>query len=289
MPAGVSLVDLGEHRLKDLDRPEVLRQLVVDDLPATFPPLRTLDVPTNLPTQLTTFLGREAEIDEVLRLVDEGRSDLTGPGGTGKRGSPSGRRGPRPPPTGSGSWPSARPPSLSSSRRPSPRSSACPIAADAIPSPASSTSRRSPDAAILDNFEQVLAAPDSSARPSAPGMTLRSLSPVVRAPPLRGARVPGPALDLPGHLPALAALPARPSRRSWSGRGRCAQVLRHGENAWLSPDLLPPRRPAGHRARGGSHRLLTPQAILARFGELSLLAGGRATRHLPSVRSGAIA
>ena len=39
--------------------------LVIEGLPADFPPLRTLDaVPNNLPTQLTTFLGRERELAE---------------------------------------------------------------------------------------------------------------------------------------------------------------------------------------------------------------------------------
>src|SRR5439155_15187821 len=43
LPAGVSLRDLGEHRLKDLQRPERLYQLVIPDLPSDFPPLRSLD------------------------------------------------------------------------------------------------------------------------------------------------------------------------------------------------------------------------------------------------------
>ncbi|MGP1674178.1 MAG: adenylate/guanylate cyclase domain-containing protein, partial [Candidatus Limnocylindrales bacterium] len=59
LPGGVALRDLGEHRLKDLRAPERLAQLVIDDLSADFPPLRSLDArPNNLPTQLTTFVGR---------------------------------------------------------------------------------------------------------------------------------------------------------------------------------------------------------------------------------------
>ena len=59
------LRDLGEHRLKDLRAPERLAQLVIDGLPADFPPPRSLDArPNNLPTQLTTFVGRERELAE---------------------------------------------------------------------------------------------------------------------------------------------------------------------------------------------------------------------------------
>src|SRR5215213_781485 len=53
LPAGVSLLDLGEHRLKDLAEPQHLFQVVAEGLPSTFPPLRTLDDrPTNLPRRL---------------------------------------------------------------------------------------------------------------------------------------------------------------------------------------------------------------------------------------------
>jgi predicted ATPase/class 3 adenylate cyclase len=83
---GVTLRDLGEFRLKDLSRPEQLAMLVIDGLPAEFPAPRTLDaVPNNLPTQLTTFLGRHRELAEATALLDQARLlTLTGPGGTGK-------------------------------------------------------------------------------------------------------------------------------------------------------------------------------------------------------------
>ena len=86
LPAGVSLVDLGQHRLKDLSRPEHLWQLAIEGLPASFPALRTLEAtPNNLPLQLTTFLGRQREVTDVLGLLAEHRLvTLTGPGGTGK-------------------------------------------------------------------------------------------------------------------------------------------------------------------------------------------------------------
>jgi predicted ATPase/class 3 adenylate cyclase len=85
LPAGVTLLGLGEHRLKDL-RPERLCQLLVDGLRTEFPPIRSLDRrPNNLPTQLTSFVGRDAELAEAARLLEATRVlTLTGPGGTGK-------------------------------------------------------------------------------------------------------------------------------------------------------------------------------------------------------------
>ena len=86
LPPDLRLRDLGLHRLKDLARPERLFQLEVDGLPAAFPPLASLEaVPNNLPTQLTSFIGRTAELAEARRLLQRSRLlTLTGPGGTGK-------------------------------------------------------------------------------------------------------------------------------------------------------------------------------------------------------------
>ncbi len=86
LPTGVRLNDLGEHRLKDLDRAEHVFQLIIDGLPNAFPPLRSLDAfPNNLPLQLTSFIGREKETAEVKRLLDSTRFlTLTGSGGSGK-------------------------------------------------------------------------------------------------------------------------------------------------------------------------------------------------------------
>ena len=83
---GLSLRDMGEFRLKDLIRPERLYQLVSPNLPAEFPPLKTLDVYRhNLPTQLTSFIGRAHEIDEITKLITDHRViTLTGSGGAGK-------------------------------------------------------------------------------------------------------------------------------------------------------------------------------------------------------------
>jgi len=88
LPEGTKLRDLGEHRLKDLERPEHIFQLLHPDLVADFPPLATLDRrPNNLPAQPTGLIGREAELDEIVkRLRSEGVHllTLTGPGGIGK-------------------------------------------------------------------------------------------------------------------------------------------------------------------------------------------------------------
>src|SRR5213593_4463932 len=74
------LLDLGEHRLKDLSAPERIYQLGDED----FPPLKSL-YRTNLPIPATPFLGREHELAEVSGLLEDARLlTLTGPGGTGK-------------------------------------------------------------------------------------------------------------------------------------------------------------------------------------------------------------
>lgn len=88
LPDRVSLRDLGEQRLKDLQRPGHLYQLIIADLPANFPPLKTLDNShNNLPVQPTSLIGREKEVGALLNLLqrEEVRLlTLTGPGGIGK-------------------------------------------------------------------------------------------------------------------------------------------------------------------------------------------------------------
>ncbi|MDQ2951467.1 MAG: adenylate/guanylate cyclase domain-containing protein, partial [Chloroflexota bacterium] len=82
----IELRDLGEHRLKDMDRPEWLFQLCADGLVTEFPPLRSLNN-SNLPSWPSSFVGRERELSELGALLsrDETRLiTLTGPGGTGK-------------------------------------------------------------------------------------------------------------------------------------------------------------------------------------------------------------
>jgi predicted ATPase/class 3 adenylate cyclase len=86
MPQDVALRDLGEHRLKDLTAPERVSQLFVPDLPADFPKLKSLSVlDNNLPLQLTSLVGRDADIVEIKALLGTGRLvTLIGSGGVGK-------------------------------------------------------------------------------------------------------------------------------------------------------------------------------------------------------------
>jgi len=87
LPEDVTVLDLGEHRLKDLRQPKHLYQLVIEGLPSDFPPLKSLKVatPNNLPIQLTSFIGREKEITEIKQSLGEHRLvTFTGPGGSGK-------------------------------------------------------------------------------------------------------------------------------------------------------------------------------------------------------------
>ena len=89
LPSQAALADLGFHRLKDLSAPLKLFQLSHADLPAReYPPLNTLSPDRhNFPAQLTSFVGREREIEELRGLLADPKKRLitiTGPGGTGK-------------------------------------------------------------------------------------------------------------------------------------------------------------------------------------------------------------
>ena len=88
LPDDVQLRDLGEHRLRDLREAERIFQVDAAGLPTRFPPLQTIDRHMhNLPAQVTAFVGREREVAEAKRRLEEPGLrllTLTGPGGTGK-------------------------------------------------------------------------------------------------------------------------------------------------------------------------------------------------------------
>jgi class 3 adenylate cyclase len=86
LPADVELVDLGEHRLRDLSRPERVFQVEAAGLDQDFARLRSLDsFPGNLPVQVTSFVGRDEELRSLAVALDDARLvTLTGVGGVGK-------------------------------------------------------------------------------------------------------------------------------------------------------------------------------------------------------------
>ena len=86
LPDGVELVDLGEHRLRDLARPMHVFQVAHPALPRDFPALVSLDAfPGNLPLQVSSFVGREREVARAVAALEEVRVvTLTGVGGVGK-------------------------------------------------------------------------------------------------------------------------------------------------------------------------------------------------------------
>ena len=87
LPIGASLTDLGSHPLRDLPRPERVAQLCHPDLRNEFPPLRTTNAvaANNLPVQLTSFVGRQTETNNLREALAGNRLvTLTGAGGSGK-------------------------------------------------------------------------------------------------------------------------------------------------------------------------------------------------------------
>ena len=136
LPDGATVLDLGEHRLRDLAGLMHIFQLVHPDLPGAFPALRTLDeLPGNLPLQVSSFIGRARELGQTAAALREARVvTLTGVGGVVRPGWRCGS--PRSVPRfGDGawlwSWPrSAMPPAWTV---PWPRCSRCPPGAARAP------------------------------------------------------------------------------------------------------------------------------------------------------------
>ncbi len=88
LPAETELRDLGIHRLRDVNEPEHIYQAISSDFPLNAKPIRSLTPrPTNLPAQLTSFVGREEHVHEIcqrLRQPNVRLLTLLGPGGIGK-------------------------------------------------------------------------------------------------------------------------------------------------------------------------------------------------------------
>ena len=86
LPQGVTLREMGEHRLKGLLSPERLLQVVAADLRADFPPLASLTGGHSLPAERDAFVGRREPLAELARRLDAGARlvSVLGLGGTGK-------------------------------------------------------------------------------------------------------------------------------------------------------------------------------------------------------------
>ena len=80
------LQDLGAHRLKDLTEPQKIYQVIASDLTSEFPPPNSLDArPNNLPSQISTFIGRASELERLRELLSHHRVvTICGAGGIGK-------------------------------------------------------------------------------------------------------------------------------------------------------------------------------------------------------------
>ena len=77
---------LGRHVLRGLETDEAVFQLIISDLPSEFPPLSTASaIPNNLPTRVSSIIGRDDDIQAIARLIGEHRLvTILGPVGVGK-------------------------------------------------------------------------------------------------------------------------------------------------------------------------------------------------------------
>ena len=303
LPAGVALRDMGDHRLKDLAQPERIFQLVIDGCPSEFPALRTLDrTPNNLPTQVTTFIGRGKEIIVGLRLLDRTRLlTLTGPGGTGKT-----RLSLQLAAEAAASFPDGAfwvplAPISDPELVPSTIAHALGVQVSGNEEPLGRVTEHLRDRKvllILDNFEQILAAAPTIATllGAAPGLKVVTSS---RAP-LRitgEQEFPVPPLDLPDpeRLPSIEALAQSDAARLFIERARAVKpdFMVTAENATAVAEIVfrLDGLPLAIELAAARVKLLTPQAMLPRLKQgLDLLAGtGRDRTDRQRTLRGAIA
>ncbi|HET6650928.1 MAG TPA: adenylate/guanylate cyclase domain-containing protein [Candidatus Limnocylindria bacterium] len=291
LPDGVTLRDLGEHRLKDLEHPERLWQLVIPGCQVDFPPIRSLDVANNLPKRLTTFLGREHEIAAVSELLGRNRLlTLTGPGGTGKTRL-----------------------SLEVASRTMERYpdgvffvELAPITDPELVAPTIAQTLGLPDRGgrtaierlvdhigpsrmllVLDNFEQVVDAASSvrALLDACPNLTMMASSrSVLRVSGEQEYPVPPLGLPDPARLPPLAALSQYEAVALFIERARAVKpdfgVTNENAPAVAEICVRLDGLPLAIELAAARIRILTPQAMLSRLGNrLGLLAGG--SRDLP--------
>lgn len=82
---GVELRNLGRYHLKGFSQPQTIYQVIADDLRHDFPPLASVGLPANnLPSQISSFVGRSVELQDLRRMLSERFVTITGPGGMGK-------------------------------------------------------------------------------------------------------------------------------------------------------------------------------------------------------------
>ena len=292
LPDGAMLTDLGAHRLKDLEAAEQLWQVHATGLEDRFPPIASVDVtPNNLPRPLTTFLGREREIDEVAELLGRNRLlTLTGPGGTGKTRlsiEVATRLLPRFDAVGFVELGTITEPDLVA---------AVIAAALGLPDRGGLTHeqrilehvRERRFLLVLDNFEQVLQAAPTVGRLLAGSRTLSVLvssRSVLRIAGEQEYAVPPLALPDPAHLPPFAQLSQFASVALFIERARAVKpdFVVTNENAPAVAEICIrlDGLPLAIELAAARIRVLTPQAMLGRLEHrLSLLSGG--SRDLPA-------